>query len=42
MEYEVLINKINSRIDNITLSKEEEKYAYAHQFIELYGDPKAE
>lgn len=42
MEYEVLINKINSRIDNITLSKEEEKSAYAHQFIELYGDPKAE
>lgn len=42
MEYEVLINKINSRIDNITLSKEEEKFAYTHQFIELYGDPKAE
>lgn len=42
MEYEVLINKINSRIDNITLAKEEEESEYTPQFIELYGDPKAE
>lgn len=41
MEYEILINKINSRISNITLSKEQEKSEYSYQFIELYGDPKA-
>lgn len=38
MGYETLISSINK----ITLSKEEEKSEYIHQFIELYGNPESE